>query len=79
MIIRRFAVCWFSASALALAAFGFVIAWFDAGTAYLPAPARDALLILSAGAVVVMVFLIALAFFIERKTQGRSRKLILPV
>ncbi|MGZ5093750.1 MAG: hypothetical protein ACXWCY_20595 [Burkholderiales bacterium] len=63
MNIRRFAneLCWFGASVLALAAFGLVIAWFDAGTAYPLAPARDALLIMSAGALVVMVVLIALA------------------
>jgi hypothetical protein len=75
MNVRWFAkeLCWFVGSALALAALGFIVAWFDAITAYPYAPARDALLILSAGALGVMVFLVVLAFGIERKTDARKR------
>jgi hypothetical protein len=77
MNIRRFAieVCWFAASALALVAFGFVVAWFDGGTAYPPTPARDALLIISAGVLFLVAVLIVLAFSSERKTQQRKSEL----
>ncbi|MGZ5093988.1 MAG: hypothetical protein ACXWCY_20800 [Burkholderiales bacterium] len=75
MNTRRFAkkLCWFGASALALGAFGFIVVWFDTVSTYPFPPARDALLILSAGALVVMVFLVVLAFAIERKTDASKR------
>ena len=48
------------------------LCWFDAGTAYPPVLAREALLALSAGALAAMVLLIVLAFSMERKTRNRN-------
>ena len=75
MNVRRVAseLCWFSTSGLALASFALVLAWIDGGTDYLVSPLRDSLLILSAVALALMALLIALAFSIERETDGENR------
>lgn len=73
MNVRRLAneLGWFGASILAVAAFGFVLEWIDGATGHVSSPPRDALLILAAAALVVMVFRIIPAFFMEQDTQDR--------
>ncbi|MGZ5091094.1 MAG: hypothetical protein ACXWCY_14070 [Burkholderiales bacterium] len=69
MSVRRLAMesCWFGAAIMGLAAYGFLLAWIDSLTGYDVSAARDALLMISAGAIVVMIILIVLTFCIEHQ------------
>jgi hypothetical protein len=72
--IRKVAtdLCWFMATIVAVSSYGLLLAWIDTGTAHEVSPGRIALLVMSGGAIAVMVVLIVAAFGMERGSDAAS-------
>ena len=62
-------LCWFGALLFVLAVFGFAVVWIDESARYPLWPARDALLLISAGSAVVVVVLMVIAFTLESRRR----------